>query len=73
MLWKRLNDEEFRKRYRFKKSTAHFIVNLVRDDLQLDSRGSGTSPEIQVLTAIRCWGRREVNIFILLDLNILFV
>ncbi|RVE54869.1 hypothetical protein evm_000636 [Chilo suppressalis] len=25
--------------------------------LQLDSRGCGTSPELQVLTAIRFWGR----------------
>ncbi|XP_045456074.1 putative nuclease HARBI1 [Melitaea cinxia] len=56
-----LNDEDFRKRYRFKKSTATYIIDLVRDDLNLDRRGSGTSPEIQVLTAIRCWGRREVQ------------
>lgn len=56
-----LDDEDFRKRYRFMKSTATFIINLVREDLMLDRRGSGISPEIQVLTAIRCWGRREVS------------
>lgn len=64
-----LDDEDFRKRYRFKKSTATYIINLVRDDLNLDRRGSGTSPEIQVLTAIRCWGRREVSCY---NLNSIF-
>lgn len=56
-----LPDIEFKRRYRFNKDTARFIINLVRQDLQLDSRGCGTSPELQVLTAIRCWGRREVS------------
>ncbi|XP_045761032.1 putative nuclease HARBI1 [Maniola jurtina] len=56
-----LPDIEFKRRYRFSKDTARFIINLVRQDLQLDSRGCGTSPELQVLTAIRCWGRREVQ------------
>ncbi|CAG4937539.1 unnamed protein product [Parnassius apollo] len=55
-----LPDVEFKKRYRFNKHTASFIIDLVRQDLQLDPRGCGTSPELQVLTAIRCWGRREV-------------
>ncbi|CAG5052114.1 unnamed protein product [Parnassius apollo] len=56
-----LPDVEFKKRYRFNKHTASFIIDLVRQDLQLDPRGCGTSPELQVLTAIRCWGRREVQ------------
>ncbi|XP_064074865.1 putative nuclease HARBI1 [Vanessa tameamea] len=56
-----LDDEEFRKRYRFSKKTATFIINLVREDLKLSAKGCGTSPELQVLTAIRCWGRREVQ------------
>ncbi|XP_028173906.1 putative nuclease HARBI1 [Ostrinia furnacalis] len=56
-----LPDVEFKRRYRFNKNTMNFIIDLVRQDLQLDSRGCGTSPELQVLTAIRCWGRREVQ------------
>ncbi|CAH2109158.1 unnamed protein product [Euphydryas editha] len=58
-----LDDVDFPKRYRFKKSTANYIINLVRDDLNLDRRGfeTGQSPEIQFLTAIRCSGRREVQ------------
>ena len=59
-----LPDEEFRKRYRFQKSTMAFIVDLVRQDLEIDRRGCGTSPELQVLSAVRCWGRREVNTYI---------
>lgn len=58
-----LEDEDFQRRYRFSKSTATFIINLIRDDLKLDHRGCGTSPEIQVLTAIRCWGRREASTY----------
>lgn len=56
-----LPDEEFQRRYRFKKPTLKFIIDLVREDIKLDNRGRGTSPELQVLTAIRCWGRREVS------------
>lgn len=56
-----LQDVEFKRRYRFSKDTATYIINLVRQDLQLDPRGCSTSPELQVLTAIRCWGRREVR------------
>ena len=55
------------------KSTANLIINLVGDDLELDFRGSGTSHEIKVIAAWRWWGSREVSIFILHDLNILFV
>lgn len=56
-----LRDEEFRRRYRFCKETASFVIDLVRSDLEMDQRGAGTPPELQVLTAIRCWGRREVG------------
>ena len=56
-----LPDEEFQRRYRFTKTTCRFIIDLVKENLQQDSRGCGTSPELQVLTAIRCWGRREVS------------
>ncbi|KAJ0174011.1 hypothetical protein K1T71_010157 [Dendrolimus kikuchii] len=56
-----LENEEFLKRYRFTKQTATTIIDLVRKDLQLNRKGCGTSPELQVLTALRCWGRHEVQ------------
>ncbi|CAG9138332.1 unnamed protein product [Plutella xylostella] len=56
-----LPDVEFRSRYRFQKDTMNYIIDLVRDDIVVDQRGCGTTPELQVLTAIRCWGRREVQ------------
>lgn len=58
-----LLDIEFKKKYRFTKATICYIVELVAEELTLDSRGSGTSPTLQVLIAIRCWGRREVSNF----------
>lgn len=56
-----LSDENFRLRYRFSKNTVKKIVGLIENDLKLENRGSGTSPELQVLVALRCWGRREVR------------
>ncbi|RVE41388.1 hypothetical protein evm_013966 [Chilo suppressalis] len=52
-------DVEFTRRYRFNKNTIALIIDLDRQVLQLDSRGCGTTPELQVLTAIRCCGRPE--------------
>lgn len=57
-----LREDDFRQRYRFSKETAAFIINLVRCDLEKDRRGAGTSPELQVLTAIGCWGRPDVSL-----------
>ncbi|KAI8430399.1 hypothetical protein MSG28_000684 [Choristoneura fumiferana] len=56
-----LPDIEFRRRYRFDKETVQFIIQLVRADLTKDRRGASLTPELQVLTAIRCWGRKEVQ------------
>lgn len=55
-----LCDLEFKSRYRFSKNSVHKIVELVKNDLVLNKRGAGTSPHLQVLIALRCWGRREV-------------
>lgn len=54
-------DDQFKGKYRFKKSTVKKIVDLVKGDVSLDSRGCGTSAELQVLVALRCWGRGEVR------------
>lgn len=53
---KALDDEKFRKHYRFHKSTATSIIDIhVRNDLQIYGKGYGTSPELNVLIiAIRC-------------------
>ncbi|KAL0811964.1 hypothetical protein ABMA28_009362 [Loxostege sticticalis] len=45
----------------FNKNTVRTIIDLVENDLVQSARGGGTCPELQVLVAIRCWGRREVQ------------
>lgn len=56
-----LPDIEFKKKYRFNKQTVKNITNLIKNDISLDRRGCGTSAELQVLVALRSWGRREVS------------
>ncbi|XP_063826029.1 putative nuclease HARBI1 [Ostrinia nubilalis] len=56
-----LRDLNFKIKYRFNKDTVRTIIDLVEDDLVQSARGGGTCPELQVLVAIRCWGRREVQ------------
>lgn len=54
-------NDQFKSRYRFKKTTVRKIVEMVKPDIELDTRGCGTSVALQVLVALRCWGRREVR------------
>ncbi|XP_037941883.1 uncharacterized protein LOC119674800 [Teleopsis dalmanni] len=56
-----LRDDEFQLRYRFSKKGVEKITDLVKQDLTFDSRGAGTSARLQVLVALRCWSRREVQ------------
>lgn len=56
-----ISDVEFVGRYRFSKQTVNKIIDLVKNDIYLDGRGCGSSPSLQVLVALRCWGRREVS------------
>lgn len=56
-----LSDIDFKSKYRFAKDTVQYIVGMVQEELQLDSRGYGTSPQLQVLVALRCWARGEVQ------------
>ncbi|KAK4882436.1 hypothetical protein RN001_005755 [Aquatica leii] len=46
----------------FNKETIRYIVGLVTDELTLDNRGCGTPPQLQVLIAIPCWGRRDISL-----------
>lgn len=64
-------DIEFRRRYRFKKSTVEKIVALINDDVLLDNRGCGTPVDLQVMVALRCWGRREVRFKIIIVIMVL--
>lgn len=54
-------DKQFKEKYRFNKGTIRKIIDLVKTNISVDRRGLGTSPELQVLVALRCWGRREVS------------
>lgn len=56
-----LRDFSFELKYRFNKQTIRRIVDIIEDDLVLNRRGGSVSPELQVLIALRCWGRREVR------------
>ncbi|XP_045506248.1 putative nuclease HARBI1 [Colias croceus] len=56
-----LDEEEFRSRYRFGKHNMQQIINLVRDDLRVDTRGGGIPVELQVMAVIRYWGRHEIQ------------
>ncbi|XP_059219979.1 uncharacterized protein LOC106094268 [Stomoxys calcitrans] len=54
-------DHHFKAKYRFKKSTAKKIIGLIKNDIELSKRGHGTPAELQVMVALRCWGRRKVQ------------
>lgn len=53
-------DVQFKRKYRFNKITVRKIVDLIKSNIMVDKRENGTSAELQVLVALRCWGRREV-------------
>ncbi|KAL4702205.1 hypothetical protein ACJJTC_012337 [Scirpophaga incertulas] len=56
-----LNEEDFRKKYRFTKKFTRKIVDLVRSDIEKKANGGGLSAEVQVCTALRTWVRQEVQ------------
>ncbi|KAI8117722.1 putative nuclease HARBI1 [Lucilia cuprina] len=43
----------------YKERTIRKIVDLVKDQIIFDRRGSRPSPDLQVKVALRCWGRGE--------------
>lgn len=61
-----LDDVEFRYKYRFTKENMKKIINLVKEELEVDKRGGGISPDLQVMSAIRYWGRHEVCTYCIL-------
>ncbi|KAK4880092.1 hypothetical protein RN001_008238 [Aquatica leii] len=56
-----LNDADFKRKYRFSKEYVKAIVDLVKENIELDSRGGSISCELQVLAALRTWARNEVQ------------
>ncbi|GBP44718.1 Putative nuclease HARBI1 [Eumeta japonica] len=56
-----LKEEEFKNKYRFTKAYARYVVELVREDIQQNSKGGGFSTELQVCTALRTWARQKVQ------------
>lgn len=56
-----LEEAEFKCKYRFSRSTAVFIIEMIKNDLAGDARGGFIPPHLKVLTAIRTWARGEVN------------
>lgn len=52
------DDEEFRKRYRLTKGTVRFVTELLKDDLEPETRNSqNISVELMVLTTLRYYAK----------------
>lgn len=56
-----LQETDFKSKYRFSRSTAFFIIEMVKNHLAGDARGGFIPPHLKVLTAIRTWARGEVS------------
>ncbi|KAF9805166.1 hypothetical protein SFRURICE_002992 [Spodoptera frugiperda] len=56
-----LSKSDFKHRYRFSKGNMVKIINILRNDLSMDSRGGSIPVELQVMAAIRYWGRHEIQ------------
>ncbi|XP_055903811.1 putative nuclease HARBI1 [Eupeodes corollae] len=56
-----LRSEEFKKKYRFSKKNINKIIGIIRSDLSSDNRGGHIPIDIQVMAAIRYWGRNEIQ------------
>lgn len=56
-----LQETDFKMKYRFSKRYVRKIVELVRSDIEVQTRGGGLAVELQVCTALRIWARQEVQ------------
>ncbi|CAH3966476.1 unnamed protein product [Pieris brassicae] len=54
-------DDTFRQYYRFTKQNMLKIVDLLRNDLEVDLRGGGVPVELQVMAVIRYWARHGIQ------------
>lgn len=55
-----LGEKQFRQKYRFSKLNMKKLINLVRSELEGSNRGGHIPADLQVMAAIRYWGRNEV-------------
>ncbi|GLH09680.1 Uncharacterized protein GBIM_14730 [Gryllus bimaculatus] len=55
------SDAEFRRKCRFFKEGAIQLTDLFGAQLKSDGRGGKLSPDLQILTALCCWGRNEIE------------
>ncbi|KAF9413679.1 hypothetical protein HW555_008125, partial [Spodoptera exigua] len=56
-----LQENEFKSKYRFSRSTAVFIIDMIKNDLAGDARGGFIPPYLKVLAAIRIWARGKIQ------------
>lgn len=56
-----LDETEFKKKYRFSKSNMTKVIQIVKNELYGDIRGVYIPAELQIMAAIRYWGRNEVK------------
>ncbi|KAI8114680.1 putative nuclease HARBI1 [Lucilia cuprina] len=42
-------------------NTERKLIDMVKPEIHLNQRGGGTPAELQVLVALHCWGRREIQ------------
>ncbi|KAF9417932.1 hypothetical protein HW555_005077 [Spodoptera exigua] len=56
-----LQENEFKSKYRFSRSTAVFIIDMIKNDLAGNARGGFIPPYLKVLAAIRIWARGEIQ------------
>ncbi|TMW52509.1 hypothetical protein DOY81_002410 [Sarcophaga bullata] len=54
-------DDQFKARYRFNKRSVEKITKMIKTDIELNSRGYGTSAQLQVLVSLHCWGQRKIQ------------
>jgi len=66
-----LNEHKFRLKYRYTKENLRRIIEIVRDDLEIEYfeplKREQVPIDLQILSAIRLWGGTEVNISVCLN------
>ena len=60
-----LRNLEFKQKYRFSKENMVKIIDIIRSDFNSDNRGGHIPIDLQVMAAIRYWGRNEVSLYLL--------
>ncbi|KAF9796305.1 hypothetical protein SFRURICE_019387 [Spodoptera frugiperda] len=56
-----LSESDFKHRFRFSKGNMVKIINILRNDLSMNSLGGSIPVELQVMAAIRYWDCHEIQ------------